>query len=297
MGKLLENKIFRICSSIIEWIVIVVLIFLIILVGVQKFSNRGNFFGYRIYTIISGSMIPTYNVGDTVLIKEMTADNIQIGDAVTYLGEGGDLNGKIITHQVVEIEFDQNGKYLFHTKGIANNIEDPVVSQDQVLGKVVHKFFFLTLLGKLTTSMLLLFIFIVIPLAIIISIEIIKLVYKSDADIDKEVKEELEELKEEKKELDNDKIIVEEKEESKEEDSKDDEIKLATEEEKVIVQDDLLLKEKENKNDNLVKDRQQGIKNDVIINKETTEINSKKKNKKKYYYKNYKNYNNKKKNK
>ena len=297
MGKLLENKIFRICSSIIEWIVIVVLIFLIILVGVQKFSNRGNFFGYRIYTIISGSMIPTYNVGDTVLIKEMTADNIQIGDAVTYLGEGGDLNGKIITHQVVEIEFDQNGKYLFHTKGIANNIEDPVVSQDQVLGKVVHKFFFLTLLGKLTTSMLLLFIFIVIPLAIIISIEIIKLVYKSDADIDKEVKEELEELKEEKKELDNDKIIVEEKEESKEEDSKDDEIKLATEEEKVIVQDDLLIKEKENKNENLVKDRQQGIKNDVIINKETTEINSKKKNKKKYYYKNYKNYNNKKKNK
>lgn len=297
MGKLLENKIFRICSSIIEWIVIVVLIFLIILVGVQKFSNRGNFFGYRIYTIISGSMIPTYNVGDTVLIKEMTADNIQIGDAVTYLGEGGDLNGKIITHQVVEIEFDQNGKYLFHTKGIANNIEDPVVSQDQVLGKVVHKFFFLTLLGKLTTSMLLLFIFIVIPLAIIISIEIIKLVYKSDADIDKEVKEELEELKEEKKELDNDKIIVEEKEESKKEDSKDDEIKLATEEEKVIVQDDLLLKEKENKNENLVKDRQQEIKNDVIINKETTEINSKKKNKKKYYYKNYKNYNNKKKNK
>ena len=297
MGKLLENKIFRICSSIIEWIVIVVLIFLIILVGVQKFSNRGNFFGYRIYTIISGSMIPTYNVGDTVLIKEMTADNIQIGDAVTYLGEGGDLNGKIITHQVVEIEFDQNGKYLFHTKGIANNIEDPVVSQDQVLGKVVHKFFFLTLLGKLTTSMLLLFIFIVIPLAIIISIEIIKLVYKSDADIDKEVKEELEELKEEKKELDNDKIIVEEKEESKEEDSKDDEIKLATEEEKVIVQDDHLLKEKENKNDNLVKDRQQGIKNDVIINKETTEINSKKKNKKKYYYKNYKKNNNKKKNK
>ena len=298
MGKLLENKIFRICSSIIEWIVIVVLIFLIILVGVQKFSNKGNFFGYRIYTIISGSMIPTYNVGDTVLIKEMTADNIQIGDAVTYLGDGGDLNGKIITHQVVEIEFDQNGKYLFHTKGIANNIEDPVVSQDQVLGKVVHKFFFLTLLGKLTTSMLLLFIFIVIPLAIIISIEIIKLVYKSDADIDKEVKEELEELKEEKKNQDNDVIIVEEKEESK--DSIDDEIKPAKGEENVIVQDDLLLKEKENKNDNLVKDRQQEIKNDVIINKETTESNSKKKNKKKYYnknYKNYKNYNNKKKSK
>ena len=64
MEKLLENKIFKICSSIIEWIIIIVLFLLVILVGVQKFSNRGNFFGYRIYTIISGSMIPTYDVGD-----------------------------------------------------------------------------------------------------------------------------------------------------------------------------------------------------------------------------------------
>ncbi len=216
MEKLLENKIFKICSSIIEWIVIVLLVFLIILVGVQKFSNRGNFFGYRIYTIISGSMIPTYNVGDTVLIKEMTADNIELGDAVTYLGEGGELNGKIITHEVVGIEFDENGKYLFHTKGKANNIEDPIVSQDQVLGKVIHKFFFLTLLGKLTTSLPLLFIFVVIPLAIIIAIEIIKLAYKGEEEIEKEVEEELAEIEEESKKEEEEvkeEVVLEEKEE------------------------------------------------------------------------------------
>ena len=223
MEKLLENKIFKICSSIIDWIVMILLIFLIILVGVQKFSNRGNFFGYRIYTIISGSMIPTYNVGDTVLIKEMTADNIELGDAVTYLGEGGELNGKIITHEVVGIEFDENGKYLFHTKGKANNIEDPIVSQDQVLGKVVHKFFFLTLLGKLTTSLPLLFIFVVIPLAIIVSIEIIKLVYKGEEKIDKEVEEELKEIEEEKEEVVEEEALASEK--TKEEVSyEDDEI-------------------------------------------------------------------------
>ena len=199
MNKLLDNKIFKICSSIIEWIIIIVLFLLIVLVGIQKFSNRGNFFGYRIYTIISGSMIPTYDVGDTLLIKEMTSDNIEIGDAVTYLGEGGEYNGKIITHQVVDIEFDENGKYLFHTKGIANNIEDPIVTQDQVLGKVIYKFFFLTILGKITTSLPLLFICVIIPLAIIIAIEIIKLVYRTDEEIDEEVKEEIEELEEEKK--------------------------------------------------------------------------------------------------
>ena len=200
MKKLLDNKIFNILSSLIEWVIMIVLALLIVLVGVQKFSNKGNFFGYRIYTIISGSMIPTYDVGDTLLIKEMSANNIEVGDAVTYLGDGGALNGKIITHQVVSIEYDENEKYLFHTKGVANNIEDPIVSQDQVLGKVVHKFFFLTLLGKITTSMSLLFIFITIPVAIIIAIEIVKLVYKKEEDIEEEVEEELEELEEEEKE-------------------------------------------------------------------------------------------------
>ncbi|MBQ4030889.1 MAG: signal peptidase I [Bacilli bacterium] len=220
MEKLLENKIFKICSSIIEWIIIIVLFLLVILVGVQKFSNRGNFFGYRIYTIISGSMIPTYDVGDTLLIKEMTSDNIEIGDAVTYLGEGGEYNGKIITHEVIDIELDANGKYLFHTKGKANNIEDPIVSQDQVLGKVIHKFFFLTMLGKITTSLPLLFICVIIPLAIIIAIEIIKLVYKTDEEIDEEVKEEIEELEEIKKEEEKEEKLEEKKKEEQQEKEK-----------------------------------------------------------------------------
>ena len=293
MEKLLENKIFKICSSIIEWIVIIVLIFLIILVGVQKFSNRGNFFGYRIYTIISGSMIPTYNVGDTVLIKEMTADNIEIGDAVTYLGEGGDLNGKIITHQVVDIEFDDHGKYLFHTKGIANNIEDPIVSQDQVLGKVIHKFFFLTMLGKLTTSMPLLFIFVVIPLAIIIAIEIIKLVYKSDEEIDKEVKEELEEIKEEKYE----KEEKEEKEEvtkeiEKEEEIPEEEIKKEVLDLEKEDSDEFFSKDENNEKEKIIEENKEKMSynknsnNKNSYNKNGNNKNGKASKKNKYYNKN-----------
>ena len=224
MSKLLENKVYKICSTIIEWIVMMILIILIVLVAVQKFSDRGSFFGYRIYTIISGSMIPTYDVGDTLLIKEMSSDNIEIGDAVTYLGDGGGMNGKIITHQVVSIEFDEDGKYLFHTKGIANNIEDPVVSQDQVLGKVIHKFMFLSLFGRITTSMPLIFTFVTIPLAIIIALEIVKLVYKKEED-GKNLEELLEEnekmedtKEEEKKEEIPEEEIKEEEEATSEED-------------------------------------------------------------------------------
>lgn len=180
MKKILDNKIFSCVFSIIEWIICIVLVILIVLTGFQRFSKQGNFFGYRIYTVASGSMIPTFNIGDTLLVKEMEAQNIKVGDAVTYKGAKAGVDGMIITHQVIKIEKDNDGKLSFHTKGIANNIEDPIVSEEQVLGKVIHKFFFLSLLGKVTLNMTYLFIFITIPMAILIAIEIIKIVYKKD---------------------------------------------------------------------------------------------------------------------
>ncbi len=182
MKKILDSRVFDIVSSIIETIIAISLIILIILVGFQRFSSRGNLFGYRIYTIASGSMIPTYVIGDTLLIKEMSSSNIHVGDAVTYMGEAGGVDGMIITHQVQEVDIDENGKYSFHTKGIANNIEDPIVYEDQVLGKVVHKFLLLSIIGRVTTSMPLLFTFVTIPVAILIAIEIIKIVYKKNDD-------------------------------------------------------------------------------------------------------------------
>lgn len=180
MKKIFNNKIINCVFSVIEWLICIILVVLIILTGVQRFSNQGNFFGYRIYTVASGSMIPTYNIGDTLLIKETNATDIEVGDAVTYLGSKAGVDGMIITHQVVGIDKDENGKISFHTKGIANNIEDPIVSEEQVLGKVVYKFFFLSILGKITTNMTYLLIFITIPMSILIAIEIIKIVYKKD---------------------------------------------------------------------------------------------------------------------
>ena len=48
MKKILNNKIVSVVFSTIEWIVCIILIVLIVLTGVQRFSNQGNFFGYRI---------------------------------------------------------------------------------------------------------------------------------------------------------------------------------------------------------------------------------------------------------
>ena len=124
-------------------------------------------------------MVPNYTVGDTLLVKEVPIEEIKIGDAVTYKGEDKTVKDKIITHRVEKIERD-GGELKFHTKGIANNIEDPIVYEHQILGKVTHKFIILSLFGKIAYNVYLLFIFITIPLAVLITIEIVKVSKLSD---------------------------------------------------------------------------------------------------------------------
>lgn len=183
-----NNRLFKSISTIVEIIITVVLIVLILLTGIQKFSNRGSFFGFRIFTVATGSMIPMYNIGDTLLIKDVPMDDIKIGDAVTYKAEVGKMGMVNITHEVIDVEIDEKGKYSYHTKGIANNVEDPIVGEDQVVGKVVYRFFLLSILGYITTSKVLLLLVITIPMAILVSIEIIKMLYDEERKVAKEKK-------------------------------------------------------------------------------------------------------------
>ena len=98
LKKIFENKVVSFIFSFLEWTLFLVLLVLVILTGIQRFSNQGNFFGYRIYTVASNSMIPIYSIGDTLLIKDVPASKIKVGDAVTYMGEASGLKGMIITH-------------------------------------------------------------------------------------------------------------------------------------------------------------------------------------------------------
>ena len=117
------------------------------------------------FTVASGSMVPKY----------------KIGDAVTYLGKSGDFKGKVVTHEVIQIEKDTDGKYLFHTKGIANLVEDPVVSQEQIYGVVVYKPIILSWLYGLISNKFAFYCLIIVPLIGIVVYEIVAtLVEKED---------------------------------------------------------------------------------------------------------------------
>lgn len=155
-------------------ILTLVIIFISIIIVVQKVTNNEeSFLGFRIFRVQTGSMIPKYQIGDVILVKETEPDKIKIGDDVTYEGETGSMKGMLVTHRVIDIE-EVDGKRVFHTQGIANNLEDPVVNEDQVNGVVQTKMYILSLICMLLNNKYVFYFCGILPLTIYVAFRIFK---------------------------------------------------------------------------------------------------------------------------
>ena len=207
-------------GTIINIIKVICAIFLVMIIAVlalQRFSNNEQAIGgFRIFNVATGSMIPKYQVGDVLIVKETPIEVLKVGDDVTYLGKVNSFAGRVVTHQIIEIEESTEGK-IFHTKGIANEAEDPVITGDQIYGKVVYKCIFISLLTKLMNNMTAFYIIFVIPLAILIFLQI-----KENYDQRKEDAE-LEDDEEDEDEDDDDEEDDEDEDEDDDDDDDDDE--------------------------------------------------------------------------
>ena len=164
----------NILKKLVDIVLTVLVIAFVAVVCLQRFTNNEfAFFNHRIFTVVSGSMAPKYNIGDVLISKDVDADEIKVGDAISYLGSSGSFKGKVITHEVIDIETDADGKLVFHTKGLANIIEDPIVYEDQVYGIVTRKAIILSFVYKVVGTKFGLFLFVVIPMLYIVASEMI----------------------------------------------------------------------------------------------------------------------------
>lgn len=176
-----ENKGLKIVKSVLNFVIALLVILFVIVVVLQRFSNNKlSFFNLRMFTVVSGSMKPTYDIGDVLISKETDASKIKVGDTISYLGRAGSFRDKVITHKVVGIEKDENGKYAFRTKGTANLVEDPLVYQDQLYGVVVYKVKLLSLIYKIVSTKYGMLIFVIIPLFYVIGSEILSFMLEKE---------------------------------------------------------------------------------------------------------------------
>lgn len=167
-----EASVFEKIATILKTICVIVLLAIIVVLALQRFSNNKIAIGgIRIFNVATESMVPEYEVGDVLLVKEIDTNSLKIGDDITYLGEEGSFANRVVTHRIVDIE-EKDGEKIYHTKGIANDIEDPTITADRIYGKVIYRCMLISLLTKLMNNMVALYIVIFIPIGILIFLQI-----------------------------------------------------------------------------------------------------------------------------
>ena len=175
------SKVFTIISDILYWIVFIFIVVLLFIVCVQRFSNNElSIGGIRIYNVSTESMLSKYSVGDIILAKDVDPSTLKIGDDIAYNGKADQLEGKIITHEIQSISKNDDGSYTIITKGVQNDIEDPAINSDQIKGKIIKKLLILSAKSKVASNNFGLFFAIFIPVAVIIFINMIRIMNATD---------------------------------------------------------------------------------------------------------------------
>ena len=185
--------IFKIVSFIFKFILTICIIAVFSVILVQKISNnKFSVGGYSIYTIISPSMAPEYNVFDMIIAKNVDPNDLKKGDVVVYRGEVDDFKDKIVTHRIDKV---YSGHKKFVTKGDANDYPDPEVNADQIMGIVIRKTVILSFLSHIVNNNYGFYFIVFVPIVVIIFIEVMETINER-----KEIKRLKEEEQEEKKE-------------------------------------------------------------------------------------------------
>ena len=165
------SRALKVIGNIIYYIAFLFIVAVLVLVAVQRFSNNEmSIGGYRMFNILTD-----YNVGDILIAKTVEAKNIKLGDDVVYMGKEKPFVDIVVTHRVVDLNKEEDGTYSFLTRGIANDVDDPIITESQIYGKIIYKVHSFSLLSKAINNMYVFFFVIFIPIVLLVSIKILQI--------------------------------------------------------------------------------------------------------------------------
>ncbi len=189
--------IFKIISIIVKTVLSICILAVVSIIIVQRVSNNKlTIGGYSIYTIISNSMAPTYDVYDMILAKDVDPNELKVGDVVVYMGEVNDFKDKIVTHRITKIYTGNPRKFV--TQGDANYSPDPEIKADQIMGSVSKKLVILSFLSHIVNNIYGFYFIVFVPIVILVFLEVMESInekkelkkYKEEAEPKEEEKQE-----------------------------------------------------------------------------------------------------------
>ena len=122
----MQKKAKKVWDAFTTILVVIVVALAIMLVGVRAA-------GIQVYTVLSGSMEPTYHTGSLIYVKSVDYTEIEAGQVITFMLD----EDTIATHRVVEVIPDETDESVvrYRTKGDANDAEDgSLVHYKNVIG-------------------------------------------------------------------------------------------------------------------------------------------------------------------
>lgn len=104
-------------AQVVSWLLIIVLLgVLVVTVLVPRVA------GATPFTVLTGSMEPNLPPGTLIVTKPVPAEDIKIGEVVTFQIESG--KPQVVTHRVIAVRQTEKGQPEFLTQGDANSIPD-----------------------------------------------------------------------------------------------------------------------------------------------------------------------------
>lgn len=123
------NSIKKIWDMVTTLLVVMVAALAILLVGMR-------FAGFKVFTVLSGSMEPAYHTGSVIYVKEVDYTQLQAGDVITFMIS----EDMVATHRIVGVVPDDEDTSVlrYRTKGDANDSEDgTLVHYKNIIGSPV----------------------------------------------------------------------------------------------------------------------------------------------------------------
>ena len=173
MVKFLHNKVIKGILSFLEIMLLIICIIYVVFIAMQKISNNRSVFGYRFYTVATSSMKPIYVPNDVIMVKDINYRDLKVGDDIAYYGENIGHKEMIISHRIVYISEDYN---TFKTKGVANDVEDPPIKKDLILGKITGKLPIISPINHVLRNQFGFFFLVFFPLVLVIVLEVLELI-------------------------------------------------------------------------------------------------------------------------
>ena len=187
--KIIKKKenIFKFTVSVLSyalfiWLLLIGGTLLLYVADIKIRASKGDYSApvFNAYVVLSGSMLPYIEIKDIVVTKKVPAEELEVGDIITFIAPDSRYGGISITHRILDKYYDESlGSYTYRTKGDNNNTADSaLVPNANILGKVILKIPKLGYLQDLLASKGGLIFVVLIPSLVILSYDIMKMLKK-----------------------------------------------------------------------------------------------------------------------